>query len=122
MALSAFDLTLQSLHATGGKDLWVSRRLLAALADLAADNLEPTADTTRALLLQACDRIAEEWRQVPEIVETVQRWRRSVVFFPARDAREMRCFAVREAEKYLRATGRGMKGPSETYRSSSVSQ
>ena len=105
MPPASFETALDAARRLNGDNDVVLTSLFAALADLAADNLEPTADHTRTLLANACDRITDEWGARPAVCHAINSWRRTVAFFPARDARAMRCFAIREAEKRLRDGG-----------------
>ncbi len=121
MSTASFEKALLMLRPSMDGDAALIKALLAALADLAADNLEPDAERVRLLLTQSCDKIVEEWPARPAICEAVLNWRRAIAFFPARDARAMRCFAIREAEKRLRREADRRDGNAD-YRSSSVSQ
>ena len=121
MSTASFEKALLTLRLSTVGDAGLTRSLLAALADLAADNLEPSADRVCLLLTQSCDRIVAEWSGRPAVCEAILNWRRAVAFFPARDARAMRCFAIREAEKRLRHEAQS-GNESVVYRSSSVSQ
>lgn len=98
---------------------------LAMLADLAADTLEPDAESARVMLVQAGRRIEAIYRDSPDIADPLAGWRRDVSLHPAADGRELRCHAIRTAERRLRAAMEDIDPDQEAledYRSSSMSQ
>lgn len=121
IAFSAFEKTLLQLRSNTAPPPLLTTKIYAALADLAADNLEPTADRTRALLIAATYRVEEIWPTDGVVHSEVANWRRSITFFPAKNARALRCFAIREAERRMRDAFL-TDGVDPPYRSSSVSQ
>lgn len=122
MPTASFEKVLSSLRAAEAEDTVLTTCLFAALADLAADNLDPNAERVRFLLTQSCDKIVAAWPARPGVCEAILNWRRAIAYFPARDARAMRCFAIREAEKRLRDRAAVGTADSADHRSSSVSQ
>ena len=120
MSYASFEQALVAIRRT---DCAAATKLFAALADLAADNLEPTADLTRDLLVRGCDRATVLLDDTAPIQAALADYRRTILFFPAKDARAMRCFAIREAEKCLRREARTdePEAGKVVYRSSSVS-
>ena len=127
MSLSRFEsrlVRLQDDYPTGITAPAVMRRAIAMLADLAADTLETDAEKARGLLVHAALRIETLFQDWPDIATPLADWRRDVTLYPADDGQEVRCRAIREAERMMRSSNEapGLAAGKDAYRSSSMSQ
>ncbi len=127
MSLSRFEsrfVRLRENEPTGMTAPAVLRHSLAMLADLAADTPETDAERARGMLTRAAVRIESLFLDWPDIAKPLAGWRRDLVFYPADNGQQLRCHAIREAERLMKSAEETFNetGGEDAYRSSSMSQ
>lgn len=128
MSLSRFEsrfVRLREDYPTGISPTAVLQRSLAMLADLAADTLETDAERARTFLTGSAQRIETLFQDWPDVADPLADWRRMISLCPAEDGKALRCHAIREAERMLRAASEkepARNAGADAYRSSSMSQ
>ncbi len=106
MSLSRFEarfIRLEQDRSVETSPAILLRNAMAMLADLAADTPEPEANMARGMLTASAARLETLFGTLNEVTGPLASWRRSVTLYPADDGRQLRCYAIHEAERVIRA-------------------